>query len=271
MKKMGVLGSCLAGMTSVLLAGDYRWVRLNNAAVDRSDVFARYFVRQEPMPSREIVEMVLAVKPEHADEAKPVFDRMFRNGVGLSEMPVSAKPLIDNLANERFDVFVLDNQCDTYVLKSTYESLSGNLDFESSFPLHWCERWEMMRDSFRFAPCLEPAESARNWAEIVRYLRSAQPQARIFFLCAPSSPHENDAARRARADAFEPALRAALGDTEIDIVPQLQVPRELTKLPDDPEHFDLLVYRALAGRIFTSFFTAPGARTQPMPAVADAA
>jgi hypothetical protein len=38
---VGVLGSCLAGMTAAMLVGDYRWVRLNNAAVDRSDLFAK--------------------------------------------------------------------------------------------------------------------------------------------------------------------------------------------------------------------------------------
>src|SRR5258708_3104785 len=107
MKKLGVLGSCLSGLTAFMLASDYRWIRLNNAAVDRSDTFVKYFVRQEPMPSRDVVEMVLAVKPEHAAEAPTVIDRMYRRTVGLSEMPPTTKPLIDNLANEKFDLFLL--------------------------------------------------------------------------------------------------------------------------------------------------------------------
>ncbi len=238
-----------------MLVGDYRWVRLNNAAVDRSDVFVKYFVRGEPMPSREVVETALAPRPDHAASAKEVIDRMYRDGVGRSDMPRTTRPLDENLRNERFDVFLLDNQCDTYFLKTRYLSLSGRLDFEFSFPMQWSERYATAPESFEFAPCLEPVESARNWAEIARYLKAAQPAAKIFFLCAPSSTIERDADRRARADAFEPEFRAALGDTEVDIIRQLQVPRELTKLPDDQEHFDLLVYRALAGRVFTSFYT----------------
>jgi hypothetical protein len=254
MKTIGVLGSCLSGMTSVLLAGDYRWTRLNNAAVDRSDLFVKYVVRREPLPSRDLVEMVLAPRPEHADDAKHAFDRMFPDTIGLSEMPPGTKPLIDNLASARFDLFLLDNQCDTYFRKANYLSISGRLDFECAFPLNWCEHLEAVEACFQFAPCLEAEESARNWAEIVRYLKSVQPAAKIFFLCAPSSTIEHDASRRARADAFEPALRAALAGTDIEIIPQLDIPRELTKLPDDPEHFDLLVYRALAGRVFTTLF-----------------
>jgi hypothetical protein len=96
-----------------------------------------------------------------------------------------------------------------------------------------------------------------------------QPAAHIMFVCAPSSTIEHDVGRRARADGFEPALRAALGDTDVEIVPQLQIPRALSKLPDDEEHLDLQVYRALAGRAFTSCLMA----RQPAPAraVADAA
>jgi len=253
-KTIGVLGSCLAGTTAVLLSLDYRWVRINNAAIDRSDVFVRNFVRQAPMPSRDLVEMLLAVKPEHAEAAAPIFERMFRSGVGRLELPPATRPLIDNLANERFDVLLLDNQYDTYNIKATYRSLDGKLDFEFSFPLHWCEHFERTRDQFDFAPRLTPEESARNWAEIVRYLQNAQPQARIFFFCAPSATIEHDADRRARAEAFEPALRAALGAAAVEIVPPLFVPRALTKLPDDPEHFDLPVYRALAGRVFSTVF-----------------
>jgi hypothetical protein len=268
---IGVLGSCLAGTTAVMLAGDYRWTRLNNAAVERSDVFVKYVVRREPLPSRELVEMVLATPPERAAEAKLLFDRMFPACVGTTDMPPSTKPLLDNLRHERFDLFLLDNQYDTYYPKTRYLSLSGKLDFECCFPMQWCERQEATRDSFQLVPALEAAESARNWAEIVRYLRAAQPAARIFFLCAPSSTIEHDGARRARADGFEAEFRDAIGDSEVEIIPQLLVPRALTKLPDDPEHFDIAVYRALAGRVFTSFFMAGNAAAAPLPEVADAA
>ncbi len=158
MRTVATLGSCLSGLTGVMLAGDYRWVRLNNAVVDRSDLFVKYFLRRERMPSREIVEMLLEVKPEHAEWTKQLFQRMFRETAGLADLPPETTPLFDNLESKRFDLFVLDNQHDTHNIKCTYRSLDGRLDFEFNFPLHWCERHDLMQDSFHWSPCLEPAE-----------------------------------------------------------------------------------------------------------------
>ena len=271
MRTVATLGSCLSGLTGVMLAGDYRWVRLNNAVVDRSDLFVKYFLRRERMPSREIVEMLLEVKPEHAEWTKQLFQRMFRETAGLADLPPETTPLFDNLESKRFDLFVLDNQHDTHNIKCTYRSLDGRLDFEFNFPLHWCERHDLMQDSFHWSPCLEPAESAQCWAEIVRYLRAAQPAAHIVFLCASSSTIAHDPARCARADGFPAALRDALGDDGTEIVPQLHVPRELSKLPDDIEHFDLAIYRALAGRVFTSYLMATRMDLAQEAVAADAA
>jgi len=236
-----------------------------------TSVTRRYFVRQEPLPSREVVATVLAVKPEHAADAKLVVDRMYRRGVGMSYMPPTTKPLEDNLRHERFDLFLLDNQCDTHFLKTRYLSLSGTLDFELAFPMHWSERYEASPDSFQTLPRQEPAESARHWVEIVRYLKTVQPAARIIFLCASPSTVERDPDRKARADAFAGPFRAALDSIAIEIVPPLQVPRELTKLPDDQDHFDILVCRALAGHVFTSCLSPPKAAAPTRVTLADAA
>jgi hypothetical protein len=256
MRKVGTLGSCLSGLTAAMLAADYRWHRMNNATIDRSDLFVKYFLRREPMPSRSLIEMLLRLAPDHAHESKNLFDRMFRDTAGLVELPPTTKPLFENLEHERFDALLLDNQYDTHNIKCSYGSVSGRLDFDFNFPVHWCERPEALEGSLRYSPPLDATESARNWAEIARYLRAAQPAAHIVFICSPSSTFENDAGRRARADAFEAPLREALGNADIEVFSQMHIPRELSKLPADTEHFDLPVYRALAGRVFSSLLMA---------------
>jgi hypothetical protein len=265
-----MLGSCLSGMTAALLAADYGWKRLNHTIIDRSDLFLKYFIYRAPMPSRALFETLFRLKPECAGEAH-VFDRMFRETTGRFELPADTRPFFENLEHERFDVLLLDNLFDTSNIKSVYRSLTGTLDFEHTFPLHFCEDSSARADSNEFLPRLSPEESARSWAAIVRYLRSVQPEAHIMFLCMPASTLAGDPDRQARAKAFPAALQAALGGDPLEIVPPFDIPPELTKLPDDPDHFDLRVYRALAGRVFTSYLIAQAAAMAASMEVSDAA
>jgi hypothetical protein len=262
MTTFATLGSCLSGMTGVMLAGDYRWTRLNNVSVDRSDLFVSYFLRQAPMPTREFLSTLFPVKPEHAHEIGSVFDRLYRHTAGLVEMPAGTTPFFDNVAQGRPDVLLLDNQFDTTNIKGHYHSFDGRRDFDFNFPVHWCERAAWMDEGLSWSPPLSAGESAAHWATIVRDLHTALPVAHIVFLCASPNLFGDNPERCARAEAFEPALRAALGDTDIEIVQPLRVPRALTKLPDDTEHFDLAVYRALAGRVFTHVHATPRAEPQ---------
>jgi hypothetical protein len=95
-------------------------------------------------------------------------------------------------------------------------------------------------------------ESLVNWTRIIQYVRARQPKARIIFFCAHSCTSLDLPARHDHAINFFNGLQTSGAELGIDVVPPLDLPPELTRMPQDRDHFDMRVYRALAGRLFTT-------------------
>jgi acyl-CoA synthetase (AMP-forming)/AMP-acid ligase II/acyl carrier protein len=238
-------------MTALFLMTEFGWERRNNAVVRRSDHFRRSFVEGEPDEcSFEQATKLFVLENDNVLPLRRHLSEDFHDRVGRMELADDAPSLAENLANKSIDVFLIDNMFDTgqHYFRYVGEECPS---FGFSFPINLSPRGVELMPSIQVRPVLEPEESADNWSSIVNWLRRTQPQAKIVFTCAPICTSDPGSDRYERSRLF-PSLFAALsGDVDL-LIPPVDVHRGLTKAPEDRDHFDLSVYRALAGHIYLS-------------------
>jgi hypothetical protein len=108
---------------------------------------------------------------------------------------------------------------------------------------------ELSRE-FHFTDFLTPRKSALNNLAIYKWIRSFQPKAKIFYLpyhfC--SSLEHKD--RYLRIYNFYKEFSKLVQGEELYLVPPSNVVPNLTKGEEDWPHFEMSVYKALAGYIF---------------------
>ena len=72
------------------------------------------------------------------------------------------------------------------------------------------------------------------------------------FFCAHSCTSTDLPDRYERARRFHALLSPLAFDLGIAVIPPFELPPELTRMPEDRDHFDMRVYRAMAGYIMLS-------------------
>lgn len=247
---VGIVGSCLSNLPAAFLMGDYGWTRLNNAAANRSDLFISQIINGVEPPALEALQAYLGVDPNAADINRYLIEN-YRHRCGMTEIDPSWPGLWANLHSARFDVLLLDNLADIAQGKMRYRG-DRFAPFELSFPLHLGANGETIHSDFDMFPPLSGEESADNWATIIRFLKRVQPQARLIFSSAPYGTAVGDPSRYERAMSFHNALIDRASDLDVEILPPTVLPVAMTKLPNDRDHFDMAVYRAIAGYIHIS-------------------
>lgn len=247
---VGIIGSCLSNLPAAFLMGDYGWTRLNNAAANRSDLFISQVINGAEPPALETLQAYLGVDPGAADVNRYLIEN-YRHCCGMTEIDPSWPGLWANLHSARFDVLLLDNLADIAQGKLRYRG-DQFAPFELSFPLHLGTNGEAIHPDFEVLAQLSGEESADNWATIIRFLKRVQPQARLIFSSAPYGTAVGDPGRYERAMSFHNALVNQAANLDVEILPPTVLPVSMTKLPNDRDHFDMAVYRAIAGYIHIS-------------------
>jgi len=256
MKKFAILGSCLTNIPGVFLGNEYSWNRLNNAVVPSAKHFVDYYIdgtRTMPPLGDLIGEFRLENPALTAEDRECITEWVtenYRDHIGLRGLPKSQPNLFENLENEVFDAILFDNLLD---LRIPYWNYVGNNlpPFSFTFPVK-DKRVPHIHDDFVEAPRPTPTEAADDWMRIVDYVRERQPSARLFFFCAPVVTNEGRPALQQAAWEFYLRFSTLARSRDITVVPPLDIPRELTKLPQDQEHLDTAVYKAMAGHIYLS-------------------
>ena len=245
-----VMGSCLANLTGVFLMHDYRWERLNNASGLRSDHYLDYFIeRTRKMPPKDTLLSMLQFEPKTEPEARQRVEENYIETCGRFQMPGEGPGLFENLETKAFDVFLFDNLYDIARRSTIYKPRAGEDGFSLYLPLNRFANAIELRERFRYGDYLTGREAAKNWARIIEYVRQRQPQAKLFFLCGHYCTSVDQPDRYRRAVEFYLTLRELGTGLGVHVVPPLDLDIALTKAPDDFYHYDMSVYKALAGYI----------------------
>ena len=244
---VGVVGTCLSNLTAAWLMSDFGWKRLNNAAVVRSDLFISQFIEgSEPPPLPEL-QAYLGVNPEDEDINRYILEN-YRYLAGMTEISPGLPGLWKNLHEQKFDVLLLDNLSDINGRILHYKGDQFR-PFDLGFALHLGHNSSNIASDFKASPHLTPRESAEGWLRIVNWLQKLQPAARLFFTSAQYCTAVGDPGRYDRAIRFHNEFIDVLGTNQIEVISPIVVPFSLTKLPNDRDHFDMSVYRAIAGHV----------------------
>jgi hypothetical protein len=250
MTSVVVIGSCLTNLSSVPIQ-DYKWNRLNNASVLRSDHFVRQFLDQEGgMPSREEFRALIRWKPEDEKQGELWLSECYRDRVGHFETPPDEPGLFETLERKQVDVILMDNLCELHTVLLHRRAQPGAVAYSLLFSMSRCENELKLAQDFYYGQPLDAAESVASWVRIVRYVRENQSCATILFYCAHDCTSVDVPERYGRATNFSKLLVSLASELGITIIPPLNLPSELTRMPEDRDHLEWKVYRAMAGQMF---------------------
>ncbi len=244
------MGSCLVGMPSVFLRGEYKWKRLNHVGVPRCDLFLSNFVdRTGDMPTREEILEFAKPMPEHKDHFLANLGEYYPETAGLFECGAGHVPLRENLDADNIDLILIDNMAETYTYAWTFKTPAGR-SFTSSLPFHLCEnKDEIFARQIGTSPRVTPRAAVDNWKRIIRFFQATVPRADIVFACAPYCLSGDDVERYRISRDFYLLFKDEAEALGIKLIPPLNVEPHFTKLPDDRTHFDNIIYKAVAGHI----------------------
>jgi hypothetical protein len=256
-----VIGSCLSGMPSMFLMSEYKWQRPTNAAVIRSDYFVGAFLDASIVPpDREEFRSCFQWKDELAIDGERWFNECFRDRVGTFEVPNASAGLFEVLENQQIDVVLMDNLHDTHqlLLRKAEDDT-----FALPFSLSRCSNAVDLGRVFHYGPPLSAIDSVTNWLRIIEFVHLKQPDAQIIFHCAQTCTMIDHPDRQRRAAEFYEIFAPLARNTPALVVPPLDLPFELTRLPEDADHLEWLVYKAMAGNIFLKNALRRGQRVPP--------
>jgi hypothetical protein len=254
MPSVVVMGSCLTNLAALFLISDYKWERPNNAAVLRSDYFVDQFIHQRGyLPSKEAFLSRVRWKDGFDKEGPRWLHECYRDTVGHVEVPLEQPGLFETLENKNVDLILMDNLHDTHTLMLRKRAVPGEPDYALPFSMSRCENEQELAQDHYYGPNLSAEDSAASWEQIVRYTRELQPKARIMFYCAHSCTSIDLPDRFQRADGFFKLFAPKAAELGIQVVPPLNLPPHLTRMPEDRDHYEWLVYKALAGKMFLDY------------------
>lgn len=254
-----VMGSCLTNLACAFLMSDYKWDRPNNAAVIRSDYFVENFIDcTSNVPPQQEFEAMLRWPADSEEDGKAWLNECFRDNVGrLGGIPLDHPSLFETLDTRRVDIILMDNLHDTHNRILRYLPKAGEPSYSLPFAINRCANEEELRPIFDYGPPLEAAESVKSWVRIVQYVQEKQPEAKIMFFTAHSCTSTDLPDRYERAVTFYRLFAPLAVKLGITLVPPFELPYELTRMPEDRDHFEWLIYRAMAGKIYLDYALMP--------------
>jgi hypothetical protein len=247
-----ILGSCLSNLQATWLMADYKWERLSNAVVERSDFFVDTLIDKTVIvpPKEQILSKIVWNKGAERNGLE-LLKGLYFETAGLFEMPAQNPPLFTVLREKKVDWILLDNLHDTNAALTYCRLSPDEPPTKLTFSMSLCSNEaELIDAGWHYGQPIEPAHSADSWCRIFAFLRKAQPDARMVFTCHPTCTLVGDPAAVARANAFVPLLLDRAAVFGVTVIQPLSLAMNLTRLPEDWSHLDMRVYRALAGRIF---------------------
>ncbi len=248
------IGSCLSNLTAAALE-HYGYSRRYFAAHTRSDGIVRYFIeRTVDLPPREDILRMIEWRPEFAGDGRAIVENQYPSHFGYQEFrqrwTETGPRLLDDLrVPGTLDLIMLDNFSDIYGRLLSFRS-GPFANSPINIPLHMTENFRDIADLMETGPLLTAEQSAANWRAICLWLQRLQPDARIVFNCFTYSATYGDWNQTTRAIEFGNAIKAALTDLGVIVVPPLGLLQEHTNPAADWSHFIPNVYRALAGHIW---------------------
>jgi hypothetical protein len=174
----------------------------------------------------------------------------YRDQVGHLETSLDKPGLFETLATQRVDLILMDNLHDTYNRQCHYRPRAGERPYSLPFSLSRCENKSDLSQLYEYGPALTAEDSAANWSRIIRFVQQRQPQAKIIFFCAHACTSREAPERFRLMLEFHAVFKPLAAELAIDLVPPFDLPTALTRMPEDWTHFDMSVYRAMAGYIF---------------------
>jgi hypothetical protein len=250
MPSVVVLGSCLTDLAAIFMMSEYKWERPNNASVQRSDHFVDKFIQcNEYLPSQNEFSALIRWKAGHEKDGPAWLNECYRDKVGHFGIPEKDPGLFETLETRRIDLVLMDNLHDSHALLLHKRPKDGQPAYSLPFSLSRCENERELTEDFYYGSPLEAAESVKNWARIIRFVRDKQPHAKIMFFCAHACTSLDLPDRYERTRGFYPLLAQLAPELGITLIPPFNLPPEMTRMPEDRDHFDMRVYRAMAGYI----------------------
>lgn len=252
--KVIAFGSCMSNLTTAHLVHTYGFEQTHSVHHNRSDNFIRNFIdKSAQMIPMEYFDGLLIHKKEHETTARQFLRNQYQEYVGfhdLLQLKQEGQTLFTDLATKKFDVILMDNLMDVSALLMHPKELPEFTKSPLFLNCGFYENEKEIASKFEYGGFLDPTASATNSLRICRWLRGFQPQAKIFFLCYHfvSSVGAPDRYQRIRDFYIQFAPRARAEG--IDVVPPLLVAPELTKGEVDWPHFQMPVYKALAGYVY---------------------
>ena len=254
--KVMAFGSCMSNLTIAWLTADYGFEQTHSIHHNRSDSFIRYYIdRSAAMIPQDYLEALLIPKPEMKTGADEFLHNQLEKYLGYFQLAErKTRPdqtFFSDMMTTKLDLVVMDNYMDLASKLLYFRNLP---EYRESPLFLNCGFYQNEADILRlvdwWGDYLSPQESAENFVVIYRWLRGLQPQAKFVFLPFHTSSSRNAPERFARARDFYPALVDAARGEDLHVVPPLELAPELTKGEDDWPHFQMPLYRALAGHVY---------------------
>lgn len=240
---------------SAHLVGTYGCKEVFRIHHNRSDQFVNYFVDRSEVPFEGTwLRDFLKPRPELADTAEAFLNNQYRPYIGyentLKHKVTADSDFVKMLETETVDIIMLDNFMD--VTSKILRLKSGESpERKVFFPLHFYENIAEIEEKFEFTDYLTPEESARNWIKIYKFFRQLQPKAKIYMVCWSNATSRANPERTDRILGFYDHVYDMAQGMDLNIIPPLDVPDELTNGPDDWYHMASKMYQAVAGYVFT--------------------
>jgi len=222
---------------------------MNVADVYRSEHFVRYFIDEEPgLPSADELWSMLDISAEETVEQWNKVLELYPQTAGARlDAQQTGAPLMHNLQHENIDIILMDNWHDSNTNYTVMRDTNGEFAWgcNTHIPFFKPEYQERL-----YYKDVQPAaEMASNWNKIARFVREQQPYAKIFMICGHYVTSWEKKERFRLLRDFYLRFVELTRDVDINIVPPLHLPPGALKLPDEA-HYDLNVYRAMAGYIY---------------------
>jgi fatty-acyl-CoA synthase len=247
--RVGVIGTCLSNLTALYLMSDFQFPRLNNTSVSTGGHFIDTIIEgRDLVPPFEVMRKYLDLPEDDSNDSHRYLLENYRNSAGMTEISKDKPTLLTNLQNQQFDLLLMDNLCDGFSRLLLTEVEGREARFH--FPHHLSGENSPLRHTFTETDYVSATESCANWIRIIAWAQKIQPQAKIVFSLPFSCTVMEDSRLKSFYDEFNAIFPAAVSEMGITLLPELSPDRSLWKLPDW-KHFDLRVYRGIAGHIYT--------------------
>lgn len=240
--QIATFGSCLSRRTAERFKAAFGGEIVTSVYHNRSDTFLDHFVSQGASPpTLEEMEQAIGVPLSSDDTTEHTLRNICQNqtseGLGKHLLP-NGKQFVETIISGKLDVIIIDNYMDTAAFLWTTKNPTGKSTYFSNVAPRTSE--ETSRGSL-----LKPEEAAKNFKEIIDFIRLHQPNTPISFLVFPYNTYEGNEGRKAWALEFSRIFK----DDRVNVVPPIMIPKPMWT--EAPSHYKPDMYYAYAGMVRT--------------------